>query len=207
MEISSWIADGAARSPDKPALRFDDEEIAYGALELRVARLAGALAEREEIAEGDRVAYLGQNAPELLDLLFACARLGAILVPLSARMPAPELAVVLGNTEPTALLAEAELAKTAAEAGSGCPAGSRVSRVRRPPGAPRWSPGAAIRCRSPARGAAADHQHVGHDGAAAGRGPVSRVPALQRAERRRRPRHGAQPTRSWPTGRCSTRVR
>ena len=68
-------------------------------------------------AEGDRVAYLGQNAPELLDLLFACARLGAILVPLSARMPAPELEVVLANTEPKALLAEAEYAQTAGEAG------------------------------------------------------------------------------------------
>jgi fatty-acyl-CoA synthase len=117
-EISSWIAESARRSPGKLAIRFDGDEITYAQLERRVARLAGALAEREAIGEGDRVAYLGQNAPELLDLLFACARIGAILVPLSARMPAPELEVVLGNTEPKLLLAEAEFARTASEAGA-----------------------------------------------------------------------------------------
>ncbi|MEA2218005.1 MAG: indoleacetate---CoA ligase [Solirubrobacteraceae bacterium] len=118
-EISSWIAGWSRRSPDRLAVRFEDQEIDYRALEWRVARLAGALARREAIAAGDRVAYLGQNAPELLDLLFACARLGAILVPLSARMPAPELRAVLENTEPRALLAEAPFAQTAREAGDG----------------------------------------------------------------------------------------
>ncbi len=117
-EISSWIADWARRDPAALAIRFEDLEISYAAMEQRVARLAGALDDRVGIAEGDRVAYLGRNAPELLDLLFACARLGAILVPLSARMPAPELEVVLANTEPKALLAEAELAPTATEAGA-----------------------------------------------------------------------------------------
>jgi fatty-acyl-CoA synthase len=115
-EISSWIAGWARRRPDAPAIRFEDRQITYAELEERVARLAGALADRHDIAAGDRVAYLGRNAPELLDLLFACARLGAILVPLSARMPAPELEVVLANTEPRALLAEDELAQTASEA-------------------------------------------------------------------------------------------
>ena len=117
-EISSWIAERAARAPDTLAIRFEDQAISYGALEQRVARLAGLLARHEGIREGDRVAYLGQNTPELLDLLFACARTGAILVPLSARMPAPELAVVLANTEPVTLLAETAFAGTAREAGS-----------------------------------------------------------------------------------------
>jgi fatty-acyl-CoA synthase len=115
-EISCWIAGWAARSPDAVAVRFEEREIGYGELEQRVARLAGAL-RREGLAAGERVAYLGQNAPELLELLFACARSGAILVPLSARMPAPELEVVLANTEPAALVAEDELAPTAREAG------------------------------------------------------------------------------------------
>ena len=115
-EVSSWIAGWAQRSPDKLAIRFEDQEISFREMEGRVARLAGALAERAAIGEGDRVAYLGQNAPELLDLLFACARLGAMLVPLSARMPAPELAAVLANTEPRAMLAEAEFTQPAREA-------------------------------------------------------------------------------------------
>lgn len=117
LEISSWIERWSRRAPDKLAIRFEDRQISYREMEQRVARLAGALAEREAIAEGERVAYLGQNAPELLDLLFACARLGAMLVPLSARMPVPELEVVLRNTRPELLLAEAPFAQTASEAG------------------------------------------------------------------------------------------
>lgn len=76
VEISSWITEWSTHSPDKLAIRYEDQEISFLAMEQRVARLAGALARREAIAEGDRVAYLGQNAPELLDLLFACARVG-----------------------------------------------------------------------------------------------------------------------------------
>ena len=117
-EISGWIAGWAERDGGAVAIRFEDQDISYAAFEQRVARLAGALGRRAGICAGDRVAYLGQNTPVLLDLLFACARLGAILVPLSARMPAPELAVVLANTEPVALLTETDLAQTAREAGS-----------------------------------------------------------------------------------------
>jgi len=117
-EISGWLAGWARRCPDRLAIRFEAREITYGAMEQRVAQLAGALARREGIGEGDRIASLGQNTPELLELLFACARLGAILVPLSARMPAPELEVVLANTEPAALLAENAFAQTAREAGA-----------------------------------------------------------------------------------------
>ena len=61
-EISSWIAGWAQRTPtsSRSASRI---EISYGELERRVARLAGALAGRAGIAEGDRVAYLGQTRP------------------------------------------------------------------------------------------------------------------------------------------------
>ncbi len=116
-EISSWIAGWAQRSPDAIAIRFEGEEISYAAFERRVARLAGALAGREGIAHGRPRRVPRAQLAVLLDLLFACARLGAILVPLSARMPAPELEVVLANTEPVALLADDELAATAREAG------------------------------------------------------------------------------------------
>ena len=117
-EISSWIAEWARRTPDTVAIRFEDRRSATPRWSSgwpgSPARSAGAAA----VAEGDRVAYLGQNAPELLDLLFACARLGAILVPLSARMPAAELEVVLANTEPATLIAQDAFVATAREAGA-----------------------------------------------------------------------------------------
>ena len=42
------------------------------------------------VRKGERVAYLGYNNHEMLALLFALAKLGAILVPLNWRLTAAE---------------------------------------------------------------------------------------------------------------------
>lgn len=117
MDISSWVAHWAARSPDRAALRFEGVELSYRELEERVARLAGTL--ERVVARGDRVAYLGPNCPELLELLFACSRTGTILVPLNARMPAEELRVFIEDCDPLMLFAEHDYRETAATAARG----------------------------------------------------------------------------------------
>ncbi len=105
MDISSWIARWGGWTPSKPALRFDGRELSYAELEHHVGLAAGWLSQRG-VALGDRVAYLGPNRPELLELLFACARLGAIFVPLNNRMPPAELRVFVTATRPQVLIAE-----------------------------------------------------------------------------------------------------
>ena len=89
-DISGWIAHRAGWAPDDTAIRFEGSDISYAALEDRIGRLAGALADAFGIAGGDRVAHLGVNAPEMIELLFACARLGAIFVPLNGRLTVEE---------------------------------------------------------------------------------------------------------------------
>ena len=49
------------------------------------------------------VAYLGFNTPDMMALLFACARLGAILVPMNWRLTAAELGFIAGDCAPKAL--------------------------------------------------------------------------------------------------------
>ncbi|MDE0256653.1 MAG: AMP-binding protein, partial [Rhodospirillaceae bacterium] len=89
-DISGWIAQRAGWAPDDTAIRFEGSGISYAALEERIGRTAGALAGDLDIGEGGRVAHLGVNAPEMIDLLFACARLGAIFVPLNGRLTVEE---------------------------------------------------------------------------------------------------------------------
>ena len=79
--------------------------------------LAGGL----QIRPGDRVAYLGYNSPVVLELLFACARLGAVLVPLNWRLTASEHRFVLGDAEPSALFAEPDFYARAEEVRGGVP--------------------------------------------------------------------------------------
>jgi fatty-acyl-CoA synthase len=112
MNVSHWVSHWASWTPSKVALRFEGRQITYDDLEARVARMSTVL-EEVGVMGGDRVGYLGPNCPELLVTLFACARRGACFVPLNARMPAPELRVVVDKARPSVLLAADELWETA----------------------------------------------------------------------------------------------
>lgn len=85
-----------------------------------VERCAAALAARG-VGHGDRVAFLGQNHPSQIALLFACARLGAVQVPLNWRLAVPELRFILEHSAPRLLFAPPAFAEAAAQAApEGC---------------------------------------------------------------------------------------
>jgi acyl-CoA synthetase (AMP-forming)/AMP-acid ligase II len=105
LDISAWIARRAGWTPEKTALRFEGREISYAELDRDVDAVAARLRMRG-VSSGDRIAYLGPNCPELLELLFGCARVGAIFVPLNNRMPPAELRVFVEATRPQVFVAE-----------------------------------------------------------------------------------------------------
>jgi len=105
--VASWLG---RPDPDRVALIDDERSLTYGALDDRCARLAGVLA-AAGIGRGDRVAVLLGNHASYLEAVFACARLGAIVVPLNNRLAPPELDVQLRDCSAVGLLAEAELAE------------------------------------------------------------------------------------------------
>ena len=113
MSISQWISRHAETTPEKIALRFEGAEISYAALDRRIRRLAATLADRHGVTPGDRVAYLGANSPLALELLFACARLGAIFAPLNWRLTAVEHRQILEHCTPKLVVVEPELASHA----------------------------------------------------------------------------------------------
>ena len=110
-DLATWIERHAAFTPAKEALRFEGKGIAYAEFASRIARFAGMLRE-VGVDAGDCVAWLGHNHPHMLALLFACARLRALLVPLNWRLAAPEHAQVLTDCRPVALVTEARFVET-----------------------------------------------------------------------------------------------
>ena len=106
MDVSQWVAHRANWSPEKVAVRFEGREITYASLEDQVGRLAGAFADELGVQGRDRVAYLGHSSPEALTALFACARLGAAIVPMNARLTIPEHQTILLDCQPVLLVAE-----------------------------------------------------------------------------------------------------
>ena len=121
MDLSDWIERQAAFAPAKTALVCADRRLSYADLAREVRQVASALA-AAGVVRGDRVAHLGYNGVEQVALLFACARLGAMFVPLSWRLAPPEHRTMLADCRPRVLVAaDPFVAPTAAiaEAGAG----------------------------------------------------------------------------------------
>jgi fatty-acyl-CoA synthase len=103
------LAKRASLSPDSAALEeaSSGRILTYAELDRRAAQAAALLAARG-VVEGDRVAILCRNRIAFFELLFGCAKLGAILVPLNWRMPAAELDRLLAAAAPVLLFFGAE---------------------------------------------------------------------------------------------------
>jgi long-chain acyl-CoA synthetase len=117
VRVADVIRRHAAQRPDAVALRQGERELAYGDLDERSNRLAQALLARG-VRAGARVAYLDRSSPEVIELLFAASKTGAVLVPLNWRLAAPELAAVLADAQAPVLIAgpgNRELAENALE--------------------------------------------------------------------------------------------
>ena len=109
MDLSDLIDRNAAFAPDKPAIRFQGRTLTYGGLAQRIAA-ARALKSQLGVGRGDRVAILAANHPDYLVLLYACARLGAMLVPLNWRLAVPEQVFILADASVKALVVEESFA-------------------------------------------------------------------------------------------------
>lgn len=105
MDLSHWIERHAAFAPDKIALLCAGRAWSYGELSRAIRQMAAALS-GQGVVPGDRVAHLGYNSAEQLLLLFACARLGAVFVPLSWRLAPPEHRIMLGDCQPRVVVVD-----------------------------------------------------------------------------------------------------
>ena len=104
-DLPDLIAKRAELSPHKLALEevATGRTVTYAELDRRAVSAAAVLAGRG-VREGDRVAILCRNRIEYFELLFACAKLGAVLVPLNWRMPPAELDRLIADAEPVLLI-------------------------------------------------------------------------------------------------------
>ncbi|MDB5460293.1 MAG: putative acyl-CoA synthetase [Caulobacteraceae bacterium] len=103
--LPDLLAKRADISPEATAFRSNaiGQRVSYRALDAAAGR-AAALMRRAGVQAGDRVAVLCRNRVEFFEILFGCARIGAILAPLNWRMPAEELGPLLDLTKPRLIL-------------------------------------------------------------------------------------------------------
>ncbi len=121
--IDRWIAHWAEHRPDHPAVRFERRSLTYLQLPHHVLAMVRWRAGRG-VGHGDRVVFYGLNRPEQLILLFACARIGAILVPLNNRLSVAEHRYQLADADPVLALATDGFGEALAAARPGAATGS-----------------------------------------------------------------------------------
>jgi len=109
-DIDAWFRAVAAENGASEALVLDERRITFAELDRTVDRVAGNLTHVHGVRAGDRVALYSGNCVDFATVVLACARLGAIAVPLGHRLQTPELEYMIGHAGAKVVFVEAALA-------------------------------------------------------------------------------------------------
>jgi fatty-acyl-CoA synthase len=115
INLSSFIAFHASRTPERCALKYRGEEIAYAAFDERIRVVGGWLVSRG-IGPDDVVAVLMKNSAAFLDIAFAASHIGAIFLPINYRLAPDEIAYIVENSGARVLISDEEFCASAAGA-------------------------------------------------------------------------------------------
>ena len=109
--IAWMVSRGAELHPDRIAIDdlLSQRRLSYGELDARITRLARGLI-GAGIGKGDMVATMFWNEHAIVETIFACARIGAIVAPLNVRLLGSEVTEYVNDHDCRAIVANAEFA-------------------------------------------------------------------------------------------------
>ncbi|MGA9400129.1 AMP-binding protein [Haladaptatus sp.] len=105
--VGAWSKKRAQLSPERVGLvdATTGQRYTYRELDRRANRTARLLREHG-VENGERVAAISRNRPELIDCFFGTGKTGGVLAPLSHRLAAGELVQMLNDVDPELLVVE-----------------------------------------------------------------------------------------------------
>lgn len=104
MNLGHAVARQALQRPAATACFGEGRELSYAELDRRTNQLAHVLTDVFGVRRGDRVSLYAPNGTTVLEVLVACAKIGAVYVGLNFRLDRGELGQVLDNAEPGLLI-------------------------------------------------------------------------------------------------------
>jgi long-chain acyl-CoA synthetase len=116
MHIPEIFANGARRYPDRDCLVEGDRRLTFRDAHERARRAAAGFASLG-LAPGQRIAILARNELEYLEVLAACSCGGFVAVPLNFRMHPAELATIVADCRPSAIVMGMDFIETASQLG------------------------------------------------------------------------------------------
>ncbi|MDQ6700148.1 MAG: AMP-binding protein [Acidobacteriota bacterium] len=94
---------------DRTALEFERATYTFGEIDERSNRLARLFAQRG-LRQGDRLCVYLPNCVETIDIFLACVKSGVIFVPVNILYRDREVAHILSDAQPSAVIANGEIA-------------------------------------------------------------------------------------------------
>lgn len=95
--IGNWLVKHSNNRPESLAIVYHEKRYTYAEVNERVNRLSNALREKG-VRKGDRVNALLFNSNEMLESMFACAKIGAIFVPINFRLSVEEVLYIVNDS-------------------------------------------------------------------------------------------------------------
>ena len=108
VNIGTLLSRHAKYRPNHLALVFEERRLTFNELNKRVNRLANGLLELG-LSKGDKIATILSNCLEQLEVYWAVAKLGAVVVPLSPLLQRTGLASVLNDSDTVLVITTAVL--------------------------------------------------------------------------------------------------
>jgi acyl-CoA synthetase (AMP-forming)/AMP-acid ligase II len=121
VNVGDLLTRSAARAPSHPAIVDGERRWSYRQFNEWTNRIAHGLLRRGH-GRGDAIGILSRNRAEFLALYFACAKIGAVVVPANLMWKQGELAYVLGHAKVRAVVAEPEFLERLDAVRDGLPA-------------------------------------------------------------------------------------
>ncbi|WP_084783211.1 class I adenylate-forming enzyme family protein [Bacillus dakarensis] len=104
MNVGFMLKRNARHYPDKLAIIVGDTRLTYKDFNDRVNQTADVLT-KFGVNKGDRVAMLLSNSIEMLELFWATAKIGAVIVPLNPMVKGKDNSFIINNCQPKLLIA------------------------------------------------------------------------------------------------------
>ncbi|WP_428487927.1 acyl-CoA synthetase [Rhodopila sp.] len=114
----SFLSRAARIYPQRVAVIHGTRRITYAAFLDRARRLASALA-WAGVGQGDTVAIMAPNTPEMLEAHYAVPMLGAVLCCINIRLDAPAVGFILRHSDAKVVLTDTEFTAVMAPATAG----------------------------------------------------------------------------------------
>ncbi len=125
----------AAEKGDRISMSFEGRLTTHAEFDRHTSRVANALI-AAGVKPGDRVAHVGKNTDWYFELVFACFKAGAIIVPITWRLATPEVAYIVQDAKAKMLFVGPEFLDVGREVAKQSP--ELLGVVAMEGGAPEW---------------------------------------------------------------------